>query len=99
MCRYSPQNVATFRTTLTTWHEWSRTTDGPDILVGLPATPRAAPAGGYVPRDELAGLAAVMREFDRVGGFMLWDASFDRQSVEGGRTYSETLDLLLNDVR
>jgi chitinase len=96
-CRYSADDVANFRTTLTTWHEWTLTTNGPEILVGLPATPFAAPAGGYVPRAELEGLASILREFERVGGFMIWDASFDRQSVEDGRTYSEALDALLNE--
>jgi len=96
-CRYSANDVATFRRALSTWNEWTDANDGPALFVGLPAAPRAAPAGGYVPRNELSGLVSLMREFEHVGGFMLWDASFDHRSGEGGRLYSEHLAALLDE--
>jgi len=96
-CSWSEGAPNSFRSSLKTWTDWaSKTASGPRIFVGLPAASKAAPAGGYVPRDELEGLVETVREFDNVGGFMLWDASFDNNNLEDGLTYSAFLDSLLN---
>ena len=61
---------------------WSRlsTGSGPRIVVGLPAAPAAAPAGGYVEPDKLPSLINAVDGNASFAGVMLWDVSFDRQS-------------------
>ena len=96
-CRYSPGRRDLFIDSYRQWSSWSQEVGGPQICIGLPALPRAAPAGGYVPRDELAGLFSAIVDDEKLGGFMLWDASYDYNSVEDGMKYSEFIDGLLNN--
>ena len=73
-----------------TYAQWSELTasGGPRIVVGLPATPDAAPAGGYVDPGALAALVDSVAGGPAFAGLMLWDVSFDRNS--GDPTYSAT---------
>jgi chitinase len=73
-----------------TFAQWATlaASGGPRILVGLPATPEAAPAGGYVDPSALPALVDSVRDDPAFAGIMLWDVSFDRQS--GDPTYGET---------
>jgi chitinase len=72
-----------------TYAQWSGllASGGPRIVVGLPATPEAAPAGGYVDPAALPALIDSVRDDPAFAGLMLWDVSFDRQS--GAPTYGE----------
>lgn len=72
-----------------TYAQWSGllASGGPRIVVGLPATPEAAPAGGYVDPAALPALVDSVRDDPAFAGLMLWDVSFDRQS--GAPTYGE----------
>jgi len=68
---------------------------GPRVVVGLPATPDAAPAGGYVAPEALAPLLDGVAGDPAFAGVMLWDASFDRHS--GAPTYAARAAALLGD--
>ncbi len=72
-----------------TYAQWSGllASGGPRIVVGLPATPEAAPAGGYVDPAALPALVNSVRDDPAFAGLMLWDVSFDRNS--GAPTYGE----------
>ena len=72
-----------------TYAQWSSllATGGPRIVVGLPATVEAAPAGGYVDPGALPALIDSIAADPAFAGLMLWDVSFDRQS--GDPTYGE----------
>ena len=72
-----------------TYARWSGllASGGPHIVVGLPATPEAAPAGGYVDPAALPALVDSVRDDPAFAGLMLWDVSFDRQT--GAPTYGE----------
>jgi chitinase len=75
-----------------TYAQWSalRAKGGPRIVVGLPATAEAAPAGGFVEPGALPALVDSVSGDPAFAGLMLWDVSFDRQS--GDPTYGETAD-------
>ena len=66
-----------------TYNRWAGV--GPKIVVGLPATPQAG--GGHVGRGSLPGLLNRVKRTPAFGGVMLWDASYDQNSVEGGQSY------------
>ncbi len=68
-----------------TWAQWAAV--GPRILVGLPATPEAANPAGYVSRSQLPALIDTVADTAAFGGIMLWDSSYDRNSVADGQTY------------
>jgi hypothetical protein len=59
---------------------------GPKILVGLPA--RFDAGGGAVARADLPALLNRVKSSPAFAGVMLWDASYDQNSVEGGTPYS-----------
>ncbi|HSZ83662.1 MAG TPA: glycosyl hydrolase family 18 protein [Polyangia bacterium] len=59
---------------------------GPKIVVGLPATTAAA-GSGFVPRATLPALVGDVKDDPAFAGIMLWDASNDQNSAEGGTTY------------
>jgi chitinase len=68
------------------WAQLSSGGAGPKIFVGLPAA-AAATGTGYVERSGLPAVVNSVRSNPAFGGIMLWDASFDQNSVEGGVTY------------
>jgi chitinase len=68
---------------VSTFNQWARV--GPKIMVGLPAALGAG--GGFVDRNALAPLLNRVKGSPAFGGVMLWDASYDQNSVAGGRTY------------
>jgi len=82
----SGSSGAAFDDTFARWADLAAS-GGPRILVGLPATPDAAPAGGYVDPAALPALVDSVRGDAAFAGLMLWDVSFDRQS--GDPTYGE----------
>jgi chitinase len=73
-----------------TFAQWAAlvASGGPRIVVGLPATPEAAPAGGYLDPAALPDLIDSVAGDPAFAGIMLWDVSFDRNS--GDPTYGET---------
>jgi chitinase len=82
----SGSSGAPFQETFAQWSQLAAS-GGPRILVGLPATPEAAPAGGYVAPDALPALIDSVADDPAFAGVMLWDVSFDRNS--GDPTYGE----------
>jgi chitinase len=60
---------------------------GPKVMVGLPA--RTDAGGGHVARGALPALLNRVKGTPAFGGVMLWDASYDQNSVEGGTTYGQ----------
>jgi chitinase len=60
---------------------------GPKVMVGLPA--RADAGGGFVGRGTLPGVLNRVKSSPAFGGVMLWDASYDQNSDEGGALFSE----------
>jgi chitinase len=56
------------------WNDWARN-KSTVFLVGLPAKQQAAPAGGYVPTEQLGAVMKKAKGGERMGGAMLWDAS------------------------
>ena len=71
---------------MSSYGQWSGV--GPKIMVGLPASQTAAPAGGFISRSALPGLLNRVKNTPAFGGVMLWDASYDQNSLEGGQSYS-----------
>jgi chitinase len=65
------------------YNNWANV--GPKILVGLPAANGAG--GGFINRGALPGLLNRVKRTPAFGGVMLWDASYDQNSAEGGQTY------------
>ncbi len=98
-CRYNHADPTWFNSVFDEWMSWSVSNNGPEIFVGLPAAPSAAPAGGFVERDDLQGLVDYVTPYERFGGFMLWDASFDQQSEENGQTYFQYLMSLVGQTQ
>jgi chitinase len=82
----SGSSGAPFQETFAQWSQLAAS-GGPRILVGLPATPEAAPAGGYVAPNALPALIDSVADDPAFAGVMLWDVSFDRNS--GDPTYGE----------
>jgi chitinase len=68
---------------LSTFNQWSRV--GPKIMLGLPARPEAG--GGFTTRAALPGILNMVRSNPAFAGIMLWDVSYDQNSVENGQTY------------
>jgi chitinase len=76
---------------LSMFNTWAKA--GPKILVGLPA---ATGAGNpFVPRAQVTGLLDKMKGSPAFGGVMLWDASYDQNSAEGGQTFGAFVKTLL----
>jgi chitinase len=68
---------------LSAFNVWAKA--GPKILAGVPA---ASGAGNpFIPRTQLPGLLNQMKASPAFGGVMLWDASYDQNSAEGGQTF------------
>jgi chitinase len=82
----SAPSGAPFAETFAQWADLAAS--GPRIVVGLPATPEAAPAGGYLDPASLPDLIDSVAGDPAFAGLMLWDVSFDRNS--GDPTYGET---------
>jgi chitinase len=68
---------------VSTFNQWTKV--GPKILVGLPAS--ASAGAGFVARAALPGLLGRVKGSPGFGGVMLWEASYDQNSAEGGMTY------------
>jgi chitinase len=66
---------------------------GPKVLVGVPA--RSDAGGGAPTRAAMRGLLDQVRNSPAFGGVMIWDASYDQNSVEGGQTFSAAVKALL----
>jgi chitinase len=74
-----------------TYNQWAKV--GPKILVGLPAAPDAG--GGFVARSAVPGLLGRVKGSAAFSGVMIWDASYDQNSVENGVTYGAFMKGLL----
>jgi chitinase len=72
------------------WSEWAKD-KGTVFLVGLPAKHQAAPAGGYVPPEQLGAVMKKAKGVERMGGVMLWDASQAWWNDEYHRKVKEAL--------
>jgi chitinase len=82
-------NPATFKGVLKQWLSYSESKNGPSIFIGVPAARAAAPGGGYVSPDVVESLYNEMKHESRLGGIMMWDASFDQNSMISGKRFSE----------
>lgn len=71
---------------------------GPELYVGLPATPEAAQAASFVSREDLSALVAYASTHEGFAGIMLWDVSYDQNSDEGGETYGALAARLVRDA-
>jgi chitinase len=89
-CGYG--SPAAFRDTFAQWKTLA--VGGPKILVGLPASVGAA-GSGYVLRTTLPALLDDVKADPAFAGVMLWDASSDDNSVEGGMGYGAYIKSLL----
>jgi len=85
-CKIS--NPRVFFDFLRKWLDYSKKTNGPMVYIGVPAAPRAAGAG-YVTPDFLKGIYEKVKDEERLGGIMFWDAGFDQNSHINGKHFSE----------
>merc|ERR1711936_879017 len=85
-CKIS--NPRVFFDFLRMWLDYSKKTNGPTVYIGVPAAPRAAGAG-YVTPDFLKGIWDKVKDEERLGGIMFWDAGFDQNSHIDGKHFSE----------
>ena len=81
-CSYGTPSA--FQDAFTQWKTLA--SGGPKIVVGLPATTGAA-GSGFVARATLPSLVGDVKSDPAFAGIMLWDASNDQNSAEGGVTY------------
>ena len=88
----SASSGAPFQEAFARWRTLSES-GGPRVVVGLAATPEAAPAGGYVDPSALPALIDSVAGDPAFAGVMLWDVSFDRNS--GDPTYSDVAEQAL----
>ncbi|XP_058727756.1 acidic endochitinase-like [Vicia villosa] len=60
---------------LRSWHDWtSLVLPNNTVFLGLPASPSAAPSGGYITPDELiTKVLPFIKDTPNYGGVMLWD--------------------------
>jgi chitinase len=79
-------NATAFADSFKQWESLSAN-GGPKVLIGLPATTQAANASSFVTRAALPSLLSSVKSSPAYGGVMLWDASFDQNSVTSGQTY------------
>lgn len=71
---------------LTAWDQWTDNAipGGTIVLLGLPATPDAAPAGGFLPTHVLkATVLPHIKKSPKYGGVMLWSRYYDSISDFG----------------
>ncbi|GJM93494.1 hypothetical protein PR202_ga10055 [Eleusine coracana subsp. coracana] len=74
-CQYAPGNVSNLRIA---WEQWTRALPSASIFLGLPASPDAAPAGGYIAPNDLASqVLPVVNGSANYGGIMLWSRYYD----------------------
>ncbi|KAJ6677247.1 ACIDIC ENDOCHITINASE [Salix viminalis] len=74
-CQYSGGDAGKL---LNAWNQWI-TVASDQIFLGLPAAPEAAPAGGYIPADDLnTKVLPFIKTSPKYGGVMLWNRYFDK---------------------
>ena len=74
-----------------TWKQWTTLGDKqPQVLVGLPAASDAADAPSYVPASGLSEITAQVGGDARFGGFMFWDAGYDKDQIDNNQTPMRT---------
>jgi len=70
------------------WLAYSAKTNGPMIFIGVPAERRGANIG-YITPDKLKEIYMKAKSEPRLGGIMMWDASFDQNNIISGKHFSE----------
>eukprot|EP00111_Clytia_hemisphaerica_P023001 TCONS_00067692-protein len=88
-----------FNQSIASWFNFAMTTKqkygkGPLIFIGLPASPRV---NGYQSPDVVRKAWQTVKTNESLGGFMLWDASFDMNNVISGQHYSTIIRTIMND--
>jgi len=83
-----PGNENAFWDSFKQWVAYSEKTNGPIVYIGVPAERRAANLG-YITPDKLKGIYEKAKDEPRMGGIMMWDASFDQNNIIGGKHFSE----------
>uniref|UniRef100_A0A7N0UZE7 GH18 domain-containing protein n=1 Tax=Kalanchoe fedtschenkoi TaxID=63787 RepID=A0A7N0UZE7_KALFE len=74
-CQYSPGKVTNL---VSSWGKWTSLRNNATIFLGLPASPFAAPSGGYIPPDVLtAQIIPYIKPVGRYGGLALWSRYYD----------------------
>ncbi|XP_068709857.1 uncharacterized protein [Montipora foliosa] len=78
-----------FLSVMDTWLNWARSIpNGPLIVLGLPAGPKAAGKPHYYfPPDKLASVYKQIRDKPGVGGMMFWDCSWVQNNIINGEDY------------
>jgi chitinase len=77
-CQYDKKNSdATLL--LKSWNAWtSLVLPNNTVFMGLPASPDAAPSGGYIPPNDLISkVLPIIKPTSNYGGVMLWDRVHD----------------------
>nr|BAA25015.1 class III acidic endochitinase [Glycine max] len=75
-CQYSPGNTQLL---FNSWDDWtSNVLPNNSVFFGLPASPDAAPSGGYIPPQVLISeVLPYVKQASNYGGVMLWDRYHD----------------------
>jgi len=73
----SPQSTNDFWSTFEQWHS-AGAKDGYQVMVGLPSSSSAG--GGWVSASVICGLVPKLKTYSHFGGFMFWDASWDKKN-------------------
>ncbi|KAI3320808.1 glycoside hydrolase family 18 protein [Xylariaceae sp. AK1471] len=62
-----------------------------ELYIGLPASPSAVNAGGYISPKAAKNLICEYKSYSHFGGAMLWDAHYGVENVNNGKTYYESV--------
>merc|ERR1712002_715041 len=81
-------NANAFWDSFNQWIKYSEKTNGPKIFIGVPAERRGANIG-YITPDKLKEIYDKAKSEPRMGGIMMWDASFDQNNIISGKHFSE----------
>ncbi|XP_008791482.1 hevamine-A-like [Phoenix dactylifera] len=73
-CQYSSGSIDNLTSA---WNTWISSVTATSFFLGLPASPDAAPSGGYIPPDVLISQVLPAIQGPKYGGIMIWSRYYD----------------------
>ncbi|TVT99388.1 hypothetical protein EJB05_55276, partial [Eragrostis curvula] len=75
-CQYAAGDASNLKSS---WEQWTRAFPSASVFLGLPASPDAAPGGGFIDADAMASqVLPVVKGAANYGGIMLWSRYYDK---------------------
>ena len=74
-CQYTSGSITNLENS---WKQWTTDVAATKIFLGLPASPEAAPSGGFIPASVLTSqVLPAINSSAKYGGVMLWSKYYD----------------------